>query len=327
MHGPTFLSAALLAATAFLSTPTLAALTDCQKSMVQQLTNTFENSQTHFAFDYCQDIKDGRGFTCGIVGFTTSTRDAFDVVSTYSKDPGYSQEFEPYLGKLLELNSTQSDSAEGLSGFCDAWYTAASNPAFRAVQVAKADALYYTPAQKIADNLGLTLAISRGQLYDAAIQMGIESDPDSMPSIVNRTAKPEGMAEETWISNFMKERQRTLCNPSTPATQAAWCASVTRVESYTHLLETGQTNFTETFKPLNNDGKEFTINCNLDVWTQYIPGKRYGEEGGSGGLSTGAVAAIAVVLALLVLVGAFFVHRRIRHGTWRPFGKRSMVIV
>jgi chitosanase len=47
----------------------------CQKSIVFQTTNIFENSQLHFAFDYCENIKDGRGYTSGIIGFTTGTHD------------------------------------------------------------------------------------------------------------------------------------------------------------------------------------------------------------------------------------------------------------
>ncbi|KAI9106122.1 lysozyme-like domain-containing protein, partial [Phlyctochytrium arcticum] len=183
----------------------------CQRSQIQQLTNQFENSQNNLAFDYCQDIKDGRGFTCGIVGFTTSTRDAFQVIDDYSKDPAYNREFDPYMDRLRELNSTQAESTAGLDGFCNTWYsTAANSSAFRAVQVARADALYYNPSQAIAEKYGVTAPLARGQLYDAAIQHGLEPDPDSMPSMAARVPRPAGMDDATWISAFMTERSRTL---------------------------------------------------------------------------------------------------------------------
>ncbi|KND03930.1 uncharacterized protein SPPG_01379 [Spizellomyces punctatus DAOM BR117] len=217
MHVPT----SIILAVAVAAAPALAALSDCQKSIVQQLTNTYENSQLNFAFDYCENIKDGRGYTVGIVGFTTATRDAFDVVNTYTKSSNYTGEFDPYYDRLKQLNQTGDSSTSGLNGFCDAWYTASSNPAFRAVQVAKADTLYYVPSQGYAEQLNLNLPVSRGQLYDAAIQHGTDPDPDSLPSMISRVPKPSDMDELTWISNFMKERTRTLCNTANKATQKA----------------------------------------------------------------------------------------------------------
>ncbi|KAJ3150744.1 hypothetical protein HK101_001945 [Irineochytrium annulatum] len=46
-------------------------------------TNIYENSQRQFAFDFCEDVNDGRGYTSGIVGFTTGTRDAYLVIDNY----------------------------------------------------------------------------------------------------------------------------------------------------------------------------------------------------------------------------------------------------
>ncbi|KAJ3155027.1 hypothetical protein HDU89_007217 [Geranomyces variabilis] len=308
-------AALLLAAAA--AAPASAILADCQKSMVQQLTNTFENSQLNFAFDYCSDINDGRGYTCGVVGFTTSTHDAYDVVNTYVNSGNYSSEFDPYIARLATLNATGDASTKGLSGFCDAWYAASSNPTFRAVQIAKVDSLYYYPSQNISDTLQLTLAAARGQLYDAAIQHGLESDPDSMPSMVARVPRTAGMTEDAWLAAFMAERKRTLCHPSTPATQKAWCASVTRVNSYDHLTTTGQSNFTDTFNPLDNDGKEVTIKCDLDLWTTYIPGNK--DQGGSGsgsGMGKGAIIAIVVIVLIVAAVAGFLAYWRFTKGGW-----------
>ncbi|KAJ3162657.1 hypothetical protein HDU86_003630 [Geranomyces michiganensis] len=298
--------------------------------MVQQLTNTFENSQLNFAFDYCSDINDGRGYTLGVVGFTTSTRDGYDVINTYVNSGNYSQEFDPYLATLQRLNSTQDASTKGLSGFCDAWYAACSNPTFRAVQLAKADALYYYPSQNISDTLQLTLPAARGQLYDAAIQHGIEADPDSMPSMVARVPRTPGQTDDAWLQAFMAERKRTLCNPSTPATQKAWCASVTRVNSYQHLATLGQTNFADSFTPLNNDGKEIDIKCDLSLWSTYIPGNRNGgdDNGSGGGMGKSAkVAIIAVVLLVAAAVAAFLAYWRIKKGTWPWASQRFKRVV
>ncbi|KAJ3008720.1 hypothetical protein HKX48_008379 [Thoreauomyces humboldtii] len=320
MHAPIRQSSVAIAL--LLASSVTAQLTQCQKSMVQQLTNEYENSQMNFAFDYCQNIGDGRGFTCGIVGFTTATHDAFKVVDTYTNSANYTQEFVPYYGRLLELNSTGDSSTSGLSGFCDAWYSAAANnPTFRAIQVQIADSLYYTPSQALADTYNLTLSLSRGQFYDCAIQEGVDADQDSLPSVAARTPNRDTLDEATWIGNFLANRKTTLCHPSDAATQSAWCASVTRVNSYQNLLSTGQTTFPDAgITALDNDGNPtLNIKCDLNLWTEYFPGPKYADNaGGSGGMSKGAIAAIVIVVAILLGVAAYFAYCRWKYGTWDP---------
>lgn len=252
----------------------------------------------------------------------SATHDAYDVVKTYTQSDNYTSEFDPYLPRLAQLNETSSSSTSGLKGFCQAWYAAASNPTFRQIQVAKADTVYYNPSQALADQLGLNLAISRGQLYDTAIQHGAGSDPDSLLSIAQRTPKTEGMSEENWIAAFMTERQKTLCNPSNRSTKKAWCASVARVKSYENILSTSQTNFTDSLSALDNGLNPVSIYCDPELWTRYIPGP-YPK---SGGLAAGAIAAIVICVCLFVAVAAFFGYRKWRYGTFRPVAKDTSVV-
>ncbi|KAJ2109503.1 hypothetical protein IW146_006331, partial [Coemansia sp. RSA 922] len=65
-----------------------AMLSGCAKSLALQVTNVYENGDTAFHYEYCEDLKDGRGFTAGIAGFCSGTGDALEVVKLYHKLTG-----------------------------------------------------------------------------------------------------------------------------------------------------------------------------------------------------------------------------------------------
>ncbi|KAJ2376692.1 hypothetical protein IW150_001824, partial [Coemansia sp. RSA 2607] len=46
-----------------LSTLAAAELSGCAKSIALQITNIYENGDTNFHYDYCENLHDGRGFT------------------------------------------------------------------------------------------------------------------------------------------------------------------------------------------------------------------------------------------------------------------------
>lgn len=245
-------------------------LSACQKSAVQQTTNVFENSQLNFAFDYCRNINDGRGYTVGIVGFTTGTGDANTVISAYSQLSNQTHEFDAFTTRLTSLASSGDSAVSGLDGFCQAWKLACNTTAFRSTQVAKLYQLYYTPSQNLADSLGLQLPISRGQFYDAAVQHGIGPESyslNSMASLVKAATPSNGGDETKWIAAFMTYRKKILCanGQSTP-----WCNSKSRVASYEYIMATNPT-FNDSISALDNDGAKISISCNLALEDTYIP--------------------------------------------------------
>ena len=198
--------------------------TTCQKSITLQNTNIYENSQTNFAFDFCNDIDDGRGFTSGIIGFCTGTKDANILLKAYTKlNP--TNELAKYLPELDrlsaidELGPTMAGKTSGLVGYCEAWKEAAKTQAFKDVQLGLLDSMYYGPSQSIADSLGLTLPVSRGFLYDIAINQGTNSsEPDSLHDLIRVMAVTEqtpkgGADEKTWIKKLMTLRKFIMCNP------------------------------------------------------------------------------------------------------------------
>lgn len=263
-----------LAASGMMSVQAATSLTTCQKQLIFEATNTYENSQIDPLYSYCENLDDGRGFTCGIVGFTTGTHDAYQVILQYNKASGSTGEFKDYLTALRTLDSKeQTGSVKGLKGFCKVWEGAATNPVFRQVQEDARDTMYFKPSQGFADNLGLDLPLTRGQLYDAAIQHGIGEDYDSLDAMVARATAAAGgspssvppVDELTWLDKFLTVREDTLCHPENKETQKEWCESVTRVKSYRHALDSGKTGmFEETLEILDNDGKSLTLTCSAD---------------------------------------------------------------
>lgn len=147
-----------------------------------RITSTAENSTVNWweQFGYLEDIGDGRGYTCGIAGFTSATGDLLDVVQAFvSTKPG--NVLAPFVPGLQATTATgmggsASSSANSNLGqaFRTAWATAANDPVFQQVQIQYRNQVYWTPAynQAVADGLSpLGLAI----YYDTCINHGAGS--------------------------------------------------------------------------------------------------------------------------------------------------------
>ena len=89
------------------------------------LVSSAENSSTDYAeqYAYIEDIGDGRGYTAGIIGFTTGTGDLLEVVERYTELKP-ENELKKYISALEQVNGT--DSHDGLGKpFEKAWVDAA----------------------------------------------------------------------------------------------------------------------------------------------------------------------------------------------------------
>src|SRR4051812_31888536 len=86
-----WLSAALLMArgTLLLGLDADGWLTTDQKRRAEQLTSLFENGTIELQYGYCEALGDGRGYTAGRGGFTTSDGEIYEIARTYAeKKPG-----------------------------------------------------------------------------------------------------------------------------------------------------------------------------------------------------------------------------------------------
>jgi chitosanase len=227
------------------SGPSGVALTDTQRRIADQLVSVFENGTTQPRYDYVEDLGDGRGYTCGKIGFTTSSTEVRDVVQAYVAQQPASG-LARHLPQLRRLAESGSGDTAALPGFPQDWAAAAADPAFRAIQDGLADRLTFTPALAAARDLGVRTALGVAILFDTAIQHGTGDDPDGMPALVDRAnaaagGRPaDGVAEQRWLMAFLDVRAQDLRNPHNTETQRVWAESVDRVEALRRLVGEGR---------------------------------------------------------------------------------------
>ena len=234
-----------------------------QRRRADQLLSAFENSTTEISYDYAENLNDGRGVTSGRAGFTTATCDALAVIEVYSDRVG-DNVLTPFSGELERLCDTASDQTSGLpeDAYIAAWQEAAGDDEFIAAQDEIVDRDYYIPAMRAADDIGLTTALARAELFDAAVQHGAGDDPDGLYALIERTTtavgEPVDAGEEVWLDMFFDVRIDDLIDPSNVETAEDWQEATDRVESMRRLADSGNYNLDGpiTFTVY---GDEFTI--------------------------------------------------------------------
>jgi hypothetical protein len=172
-----------------------------------RLTSTAENSTVNWweQFSYLEDIADGRGYTCGIAGFTSATGDLLELVQNYTATkPG--NVLAPFLPGLQTCattgmggSATSAANANLGTPFKNAWAQAATDTVFQTAQITYRNQVYWTPAfnQAVADGLSpLGLAI----YYDTSINHGPgtpNSNDGSFDDIRSRTTSSGGGSGST----------------------------------------------------------------------------------------------------------------------------------
>ena len=158
-----------------------------KKEIAMELVSSAENSTLDWKaqYAYLEDIKDGRGYTGGIIGFCSGTGDMLELVQAYrasaGDDDAAAAELAGYLPALRKVNGTASHAGLG-AGFEAAWKAAAADPAFQGAQDAERDRVYFDPAvsQAKADGLG---TLGQFVYYDAMVMHGPGDDPASFGGI------------------------------------------------------------------------------------------------------------------------------------------------
>jgi len=155
------------------------------RKIVFALVSSAENSSIAYdrQYSYIEDIDDGRGYTAGIIGFTTGTGDLLEVVQAYitlKPDQNILEKYIPALKKAIG-----SDTHNGLgASFVSDWQTACKDSQMLQAQNLILDKLYLNPAVAYAKKDGLS-TLGEYIYYDALVVHGIGEDTDDDPDSFN----------------------------------------------------------------------------------------------------------------------------------------------
>jgi chitosanase len=184
------------------------------RDIAMQLVSSAENSSLDWRaqYGYLEDIGDDRGYTGGLVGFTSGTGDMLELVEDYTRaEPG--NPLAPFLPALRTVNGSASHDGLG-APFEAAWAAAAADPSFQQAQDDLVDRMYFDPAVTRAKKDGLG-ALGQFVYFDAMVMHGPGSDHASFGGIraaaIKTTDTPaEGGDETAYLNAFLDQRVRVM---------------------------------------------------------------------------------------------------------------------
>ena len=230
---------------------------------IEEVVSVYENATTVQAYDYIEDIHDGRGYTAGKIGFTSATFDMAVVIRKYLEyRPEKISDWDDVL-KLIDVRSQEHDgSVLGLEKLPSLWKKSAEDIFFKKAQDEIAFEMYMKPAQDALKLCGYNSNKALLIFYDTIVQHGYgespEEEPDSFIAILSRVKKVPLESESAFLNEFLKLRKKVLMHSSDPSTRDAWRESVYRIKSLRKILYSS-VDLNTTFS-IRVWGKEFQIN-------------------------------------------------------------------
>ena len=182
-----------------------------KKETAMQLVAAAENSSldwraqyAYIEYDVEGNAAENRGYTGGIIGFTSKTHDMLMLVERYNATaPG--NELQRFTAALRKVDGTSSKDGLGAS-FELSWRAAARDARFRAAQDHERDRIYFNPSVALAKKDGLG-ALGQFAYYDAAVVHGFEGMNVVRSSARRRAPAPaHGGEERVYLSVFLEVR-------------------------------------------------------------------------------------------------------------------------
>ncbi|KAJ3329554.1 hypothetical protein HDU76_007661 [Blyttiomyces sp. JEL0837] len=234
-------------------------LTACQYDIILKLTSIYETSSPNLNYGICGNINDGNGISTGFIQFTTKSGSALSVIQTYIQDananPNFKFNLQQFIPALSAVKGTGS--VTGLDNFCSTWTMAATDPIFQSAQRTVQSKQYLSPNNQLIASLGLKTATGVGQLFDAAIQLGMGGATTIANAVTAVKSPANGGNEVAWISEYLKQRTNYINNLG-----GAYPPTVTRVNSYAKIVQGGNVNFDGGMVvALDNSGNPVTLKC------------------------------------------------------------------
>ncbi|MBE5959219.1 MAG: chitosanase [Lachnospiraceae bacterium] len=179
------------------------------------IVSSAENSSLNFKeqYSYIENIGDGRGYTGGIIGFTSGTGDMLEVVEQYIALKPQNNPLEQYLPALRAVNGT--DSVAGLgSNYMRAWRNAAKDQEMIDAQNKIVREWYLHPAVADAQTDGLSI-LGQFIYYDAMVMHGPGNDSESFGGIRKAAQRAaltpaKGGNEADYLKAFIEARKKIM---------------------------------------------------------------------------------------------------------------------
>jgi len=190
-----------------------------KKELAMQLVSSAENSSLDWKAQYGyveynveKNEAENRGYTAGIIGFTSRTHDMLELMRYYQQIAP-SNSLARYLPALEKVDGTPS--REGLGKpFERAWKAAAADPKFREAQDHERDRVYFEPAVRQAQADGLR-ELGQFIYYDAMVMHGPGDERNSFGGIRQsalKQARPpsQGGDETAYLDAFLDARRAAM---------------------------------------------------------------------------------------------------------------------
>jgi chitosanase len=215
-----------------------------QRRLADEVISIFENGTPVLQYGYIENLHDGRGFTAGRGGFTSSTGDLLEAARPYSAAHPHSR--LAILMPTLEQHARDGDdSVEDLQALPGAWREAAHDEDMRVSQDREVDREAYEPALKHWRELGCHTPLALLAIYDSVLQQGDSGDADGVPAVLRKATRlaggtpGTGVPEPDWIKTLLETRKQMLARPVNRATAAEWRESLSRCDALGNLLGRG----------------------------------------------------------------------------------------
>ena len=225
-------------------------MTDVQNDTILSLVSIAENDSTSWwnQYSYCEDIKDGRGFTAGFYGFCSGTGDMLMVFEALAKiNPTHP--LVKYIPALKQVNGTASHN--GLTNLPQDCKTF-NDTDYQKAQWEICSQLYWNPAMQFAQSNGLVLPITKGELYDTIINFG---DLTTLAPHVKSKTPSQGGDEITWLQDFLNVKQQWITNVD----KSLDSGQPDRCILWRNILNSGNTLLKRPLKNLTCYGDTFNI--------------------------------------------------------------------
>ncbi|KAJ3193853.1 hypothetical protein HK101_003982 [Irineochytrium annulatum] len=239
-------------------------ITACQYNMILQISSVFENGTPMLTFGSCANINDGNGFSAGFIQFTTGSGNAQNVVHAYVANPNSNQaivgQFNAVIGVLDGARGNAAATTPSLQNFCSVWMMAAkTDPAnFQAAQLQVQSSLFFAPNAALVSSNGIKTAAGVGFFFDTGVQLGGGGLSQIVASAVAAAKPPSAGGDEKAFLLAMATAKRAYINNL----GGAYPATVTRINSYEHIINGGNLNFNgNAVEMLDNSGNPLQIHA------------------------------------------------------------------